>query len=529
MIQTTKKLLVGILLTLLALTKVSNAQSLLLSNLNRTNYDDSPIGCIELQNEQLIVAIINQNPDSKFSLPTNLYKLSKEGTIQKKLIIEKTLNKGYYALQSILQHGNDSIILAGLCITDTSSDLVFNNLVIVIADTAFTGYRTIIIPVPYQKEFNINKFFKLKKYKESYYGVAIALTPGDGEFEKGISSNLYFELNPQLSSFSKLMFDTGYNKTYTGTDIEKINDSSYLITKGRSYIEGTSGGWLPYLYKLDYNLKKVDSNVIIIKGTSLFDRLFFNIFNPVKVLTYNKYVVVGNKTIDTTRLFIQVFDSNLVSYKLYSFDSSRNYYFNSFQDGGIVPAFQNAIHVNENGEILIGYTKDAITATNRQVCSSNLCVLKIDSNFNELWRKQIRHGLSNAVIDVRYTKDGGCILTASEGVPQNGDSFDLKLDVLVYKINKNGTITGVTSLLNDKNKKEVIAYPNPMQDEVSFRGLGVMQTQLIIYSDQGTEYNRAIIESETAVDVSRMKVGNYYYNIIDKNGEIIYAGKLIKR
>jgi hypothetical protein len=83
--------------------------------------------------------------------------------------------------------------------------------------------------------------------------------------------------------------------------------------------------------------------------------------------------------------------------------------------------------------------------------------------------------------------------------------------------------------LNDKNKKEVIAYPNPMQDEVSFRGLGVMQTQLIIYSDQGTEYNRAIIESETAVDVSRMKVGNYYYNIIDKNGEIIYAGKLIKR
>lgn len=240
-------------------------------------------------------------------------------------------------------------------------------------------------------------------------------------------------------------------------------------------------------------------------------------------------MVVGNKTIDTTRLFIQVFDSNLVSYKLYSFDSSRNYYFNSFQDGGIVPAFQNAIHVNENGEILIGYTKDAITATNRQVCSSNLCVLKIDSNFNELWRKQIRHGLSNAVIDVRYTKDGGCILTASEGVPQNGDSFDLKLDVLVYKINKNGTITGVTSLLNDKNKKEVIAYPNPMQDEVSFRGLGVMQTQLIIYSDQGTEYNRAIIESETAVDVSRMKVGNYYYNIIDKNGEIIYAGKLIKR
>ncbi|MEZ4879952.1 MAG: T9SS type A sorting domain-containing protein [Chitinophagales bacterium] len=89
----------------------------------------------------------------------------------------------------------------------------------------------------------------------------------------------------------------------------------------------------------------------------------------------------------------------------------------------------------------------------------------------------------------------------------------------------------ITAINNDKNSELVQVYPNPFSNEVTFSFKQNSQAyQIQIISIDGKAIKEEIINSNiVSFGINNIANGMYYYKILDKKGNIINNGKLVKQ
>lgn len=513
---------------MLLLPSSSNAQLWpLADSLNRATDDDYVTGAICLESGNFIIVSSGLVKDPPFSLPSSIHKTDQNGVPLKQYNIPKVINNTIYlAMQSVLPYGKDSFVIAGIASDLTiGNGYTFTKLALVIIDTALTGYRYEILNVDYPDEFNMNAFVKYKWLNGRCYAIVIANTPDTSEFGLSNQRNFYIELLPNLSSINKIYFD---RIGHLGTDLDAIEERTFLASKGSSgLIFNTRMSITPTIVKFDSSFNVIDTNGFDIyrEGPIPSDVApFLTVFNPIKQLRPNKNIVVGPKPSKPAKIFIICFDDSLNTISTHRYDSSEN---TEIFYVAYAPSFDDALLTHANGDITMAYTRDGIAEANKQDRITSIVLLRVDSTFNQIWKKDVVTGYSFAVEQIIATKDNGYLVVGTKGIKQPGEQFDIKTDIFIYKVNGNGTITNVSLLDNSSKNYNVYPFPNPSQTNISFIGLPIGNFTCTIIDAKGKSVLTNYVNSESSISINELPAGIYYYNIINTNGELLYAGKLI--
>jgi len=76
------------------------------------------------------------------------------------------------------------------------------------------------------------------------------------------------------------------------------------------------------------------------------------------------------------------------------------------------------------------------------------------------------------------------------------------------------------------HRKDIVIFPNPVQNEINFTGVKIENAEVIIYSLDGKEILRKKNVDEQKIDVSGLSKGNYVLKIISESD--VYSAQFFK-
>ncbi len=127
----------------------------------------------------------------------------------------------------------------------------------------------------------------------------------------------------------------------------------------------------------------------------------------------------------------------------------------------------------------------------------------------------------NYYIDLIATSDGGCLLYGYV------TDYYHEINFYALKIGPDGLVTGETSI--PVGKSPIKVYPNPTSDVIRFDMQGeskVMDFELM--DMQGQTVLRQKVSSSEEISTRHLPQGIYAYRILNKKGEMMYSGKMVK-
>lgn len=152
---------------------------------------------------------------------------------------------------------------------------------------------------------------------------------------------------------------------------------------------------------------------------------------------------------------------------------------------------------------------------------------KTDQDGNLLWQRFYKGEVSYFVTGVVATSDGGALILS-----QKYDWFDSSVDNLdlhILKVDSTGWYEGMPVNINDPDApKQILVYPNPVYDHVTFE-LGMYRDlDLKVYNQKGqVVFERKLAHSQT-IKLAALPSGIYFY-VIESNEGFTERGKLLKR
>ena len=159
--------------------------------------------------------------------------------------------------------------------------------------------------------------------------------------------------------------------------------------------------------------------------------------------------------------------------------------------------------------------------------NGNLLIVSCaDTNVNIKWTKTF--GGNNYWFfpsNILATKDGGCIMLAyfydSTNPNQQFDHYIFKLDSL-------GNVVNVNEFFPSDFDNNSI-YPNPFYEEINIKRPIAKQETFNLYDNFGKLILSKTIEAnKEQINTSHLAAGLYFYSIVNKNGERVKAGKVVK-
>jgi len=157
-----------------------------------------------------------------------------------------------------------------------------------------------------------------------------------------------------------------------------------------------------------------------------------------------------------------------------------------------------------------------------------ILVYKLTHSGEIAWQKFYKGGVNYMPYKVLATNDGGALIFSTkydwnDPVPNQRDLHILKIDSLGY-------YTPLTSTAEEllQMTKQILVYPNPVENEVNFVFGLYNNLEINIYDMAGKKVFSNTFAHSAKIDVSHFKPGVYPYTL--SNGKGFYEeGKLIKK
>ena len=133
--------------------------------------------------------------------------------------------------------------------------------------------------------------------------------------------------------------------------------------------------------------------------------------------------------------------------------------------------------------------------------------------------------------NILATADGGCLAFARKKVKYFNDPYFVQFkvpeyDIVVYKLNSTGTITGIKEINFTNSQNPIIIYPNPANESITISGLTEI-TKFRLFDVLG----KVIMEKETSftdttIELNNISSGLYFYSLSNQK-QVLKSGKII--
>ena len=188
---------------------------------------------------------------------------------------------------------------------------------------------------------------------------------------------------------------------------------------------------------------------------------------------------------------------------------------------------------NNEGYIFFSNTIGAANPSiNTYVAKNYISIHKIDTLGNTIWEYFVGGDSASYLSQhVVATNDGGCIVVFDrfdfDNPFGNEDVYYIKFDA-DGNVQENflGNIYNYTGIKKTPKIQAFLIFPNPVKSILNIRSSNVKNKQILIYNTVGKKVLSSNLKNE--IDVSSFSKGNYFYEIINIDGEVLQKGKILK-
>lgn len=154
---------------------------------------------------------------------------------------------------------------------------------------------------------------------------------------------------------------------------------------------------------------------------------------------------------------------------------------------------------------------------------NNIFVQKLDTAFQVLWEAELGWDAYFRHSNIMATPDGGCLVLASV---YDSDTMYLQHDVVLFKLDGNGKLIGVTNLTP---KPEALTIsPNPGQHQFELHGANSLQ-RIEVFDTGGRLVKTKILNGEqTIISMEEEPAGLYLIKATDASGRTFPTLKWVK-
>ena len=172
---------------------------------------------------------------------------------------------------------------------------------------------------------------------------------------------------------------------------------------------------------------------------------------------------------------------------------------------------------------------------NASFFDSRMFISQFDSTLKLKWTKMIGELSDTDMIVVPYnilaTTDGGCMAFARKKVRYFNDPYFVQFkvpeyDIVVYKLNSTGTITGIKEINFTNSQNPIIIYPNPANESITISGLTEI-TKFRLFDVLGKVImEKDVSFTDTAIELNNISSGLYFYSLSNQK-QVLKSGKII--
>ncbi len=158
---------------------------------------------------------------------------------------------------------------------------------------------------------------------------------------------------------------------------------------------------------------------------------------------------------------------------------------------------------------------------------NNVFIWNISLNGNINWQQYYNTGKKITVFDMTKTSDGGCFLTGQIWDWHNVSSVFIT-DVFFLKVDRNGNVVGSLGINEKIKQSDILVYPNPVRENITFNTGMYSNYQLSIFNALGqTVLQQHCNSSQNTFSIQDFQQGMYYYRLLTDHGKVI-SGKFVK-
>jgi hypothetical protein len=156
--------------------------------------------------------------------------------------------------------------------------------------------------------------------------------------------------------------------------------------------------------------------------------------------------------------------------------------------------------------------------------TNSISVIKLDTAFNTVWSIEIGWDAHFLVKAILATPDGGCIVLASV---YDSDTMYMRHDVVLFKLDGNGQLVGVTNLTPEPD--DLVVFPNPGTDRFEIKGADPLE-RVEVYDASGRLVRNVNLKGHPAiVDMHDAPSGLYIIRATSTTGKSYRPVKWVKR
>ena len=302
--------------------------------------------------------------------------------------------------------------------------------------------------------------------------------------------------NNQFGSFP------GYGSGVNGKIIEDFNSTGYFLGTQRK----DSGGGDRILH--------LDSDFNILSDTIRFPTGFPQGLGSLRGLKkqYPDRIIVSATTSTSGNLAVAAFDT--LGQLLHFLERSRPGY-------AVMPGM-DPLAVTDSSIFFASYYAlwgDVVFPP----INNYITVQKLDNSFQELWEAKLGWDAYFLYSTILATPDGGCIVLASV---YDADTMYLRHDVVLFKLDGNGQLVGVTNLT--PKQEDLTVFPNPGTERFEIQG-GDLIDRIEVYDASGRLVRDISLRGNPAiVDMNDTPAGLYIIHATSTTGKTYRPVKWVK-
>ena len=458
----------------------------------QTTYDDYFSDFIKVNNYYLITGFqVDQNVSTTYSVLRNfITKVDNDGNVIQSIYADTFDSEDFY--QKSCYYDNNIYIFGTKGIgTDSSTFCIWKR------DTNLNLiYEHVFSEIKFNYYFSINS-----KYNSNDSIISFYCNYSDSN---AVPHPFLFELNLKNLCLQNI---TIFNESYYLLDYIRSNNSNSLNVLATLYGNNANSNNIIVKYDSNFNFIDTINLQFYPSGNSNIrnyqsDKYIFSSEGP------DIWHINPNNPDFFDKLRLTIVDSN------FNFKSQIS--FGDIDSSDVRSGYGSNLVKNKNNEYFAGgYLTEGLFNTSHP--DLGVIIVKLDSNLNEIWHKNIPGNSRYRLLKIQPTDDGGVLMLIGKGA-KNGNSAD----AFFIKIGPNGEVTGITDLKLPNRKAIVSIFPNPTSQNLNISLLAKNKNieEIRIYDLQFKEIlNRKINSTQTTIDVSKFAKGVYIVEGKTNTGE----------
>lgn len=150
-------------------------------------------------------------------------------------------------------------------------------------------------------------------------------------------------------------------------------------------------------------------------------------------------------------------------------------------------------------------------------------LIKINADLTPIWEYWYGDDAYYFLYSILATNDGGCIMVGNR---YDYETQDQERDIYIVKVNNDGLIVWTQEI--QTNRKLTKVFPNPGTSQLNIK-TELKEFNFELINLNGQSIIKQMFNSDfNTINTESLKMGMYFYRIIDNKNELIETGKWIK-